>query len=319
MTALRNWCAVVMFLVKKRGSMCPILQGLAKNTFAKMAALLLASFSLVFAQAAETELDSALLLLQSMQATPTIDTSKVDTPKVDVSKVDSAKVDSPKVALAPARPATPLKSVLYLGGGEHSAWYHLGVLYALESYSIPVDSVVGVSWGAFVGFLWAKGVPLDDVQRILLDPYIVHLVGHNEMDELNKEPERTFEIPLSEDGLPSLRHRFSLSADTSGNLYRNVKELVPDTPHIQRVLARLRLQESLYRQPAGFTIPFAVERADGSLGKTVEDVYNVLPLRENKSNGELSPYLALPHKAQEGYLPLVSVSVPKTGVEETSP
>ena len=105
-----------------------------------MAALLLASFSLVFAQAAETELDSALLLLQSMQATPTIDTSKVDTPKVDVSKVDSAKVDSPKVALAPARPATPLKSVLYLGGGEHSAWYHLGVLYALESYSIPVDS-----------------------------------------------------------------------------------------------------------------------------------------------------------------------------------
>ena len=284
-----------------------------------MAALLLASFSLVFAQAAETELDSALLLLQSMQATPTIDTSKVDTPKVDVSKVDSAKVDSPKVALAPARPATPLKSVLYLGGGEHSAWYHLGVLYALESYSIPVDSVVGVSWGAFVGFLWAKGVPLDDVQRILLDPYIVHLVGHNEMDELNKEPKRTFEIPLSEDGLPSLRHRFSLSADTSGNLYRNVKELVPDTPHIQRVLARLRLQESLYRQPAGFTIPFAVERADGSLGKTVEDVYSVLPLRENKSNGELSPYLALPHKAQEGYLPLVSVSVPKTGVEETSP
>ena len=297
--------------------MCPILQGSARNTFAKMTALLLASFSLVFAQAAETELDSALLLLESMQAAPTVDTSKVDTPKVETSKVDSAKVDSPKVA--PTHPSTPLKSVLYLGGGEHSAWYHLGVLYAIESYSIPVDSVVGVSWGAFVGFLWAKGTSLDDIQRILLDPYIVHLVGHNEMDELNKNPERTFELPISVDGMPTLRHRFSLSADTSGNLYRNVKELVPDTPHIHRVLARLRLQESLYRQPAGFTIPFAVERADGSLGKTVEDVYSVLPLRENKSNGELSPFLALPHQVQEGALPLVSVAVPKSGIEETSP
>jgi NTE family protein len=290
-----------------------------------MGAILVASFSLVSAQVPHDSLasvpadtasavpadavDSSLILLSNMRDVPD------SVPNNTLDSVRAAAPDTSVRASVPdtaAKPVRPSRSVLYLGGGERSAWFHLGVLYAIESYQVPVDSIVGVSWGAFVGFLWAKGVPLDDIQRILLDPYIVELVGRNEMDELNRTPERTFELPVSVDGMPSLRHRFSLSADTAGNLYRNVKTLEPDLPHIKRSLARLRLQESLYRQPAEFVIPFAVELRDGKLSKSLEDVYKNLPLIENEENGELDPYLPVPENLREGELPLVSVAIPGT-------
>jgi len=297
-----------------------------------MGAILVASFSLVSAQVPQDSLasvpadtasavpadavDSSLILLSNMRDVPD------SVPNNTLDSVRAAAPDTSVRASVPdtaAKPVRPSRSVLYLGGGERSAWFHLGVLYAIESYQVPVDSIVGVSWGAFVGFLWAKGVPLDDIQRILLDPYIVELVGRKEMDELNRTPERTFELPVSVDGMPSLRHRFSLSADTAGNLYRNVKTLEPDLPHIKRSLARLRLQESLYRQPAGFVIPFAVELRDGKLSKSLEDVYNNLPLIENEENGELDPYLPVPETLREGELPLVSVADPRNASAKDSP
>ena len=66
-----------------------------------------------------------------------------------------------------------IKSVLYLGGGERSPWFHLGALYALEEYKIPVDSIVATSWGAWMGALWALGVSIDDIQRLMMDPAII--------------------------------------------------------------------------------------------------------------------------------------------------
>jgi NTE family protein len=172
----------------------------AKAFFAKISIPLLAVSSCVFAQAPsdssvarpDSVVDADLLLLSNMQEIPD------SVAAVPVAADSAAPVASASAApvlknsTAPtALPSGPLKSVLYLGGGKNSAWYHLGVLYAIEGYSIPVDSVVGVSWGAFVGFLWAKGMPLDDIQRVLLDPYIADIVGQNEMDDLYDDAERT--------------------------------------------------------------------------------------------------------------------------------
>ena len=75
--------------------------------------------------------------------------------------------------------AKKTKSVLYLGGGERSPWFHLGALYALEEYKIPVDSIVATSWGAWMGALWSLGVSIDDIQRLMMDPYVIEHLGVN--------------------------------------------------------------------------------------------------------------------------------------------
>ena len=79
--------------------------------------------------------------------------------------------------------AQKLKSVLYLGGGDRSPWFHLGALYAIEEYKIPVDSIVATSWGAWMGALWSLGVSIDDLQRLMLDPAIVDFVGVNTIQD----------------------------------------------------------------------------------------------------------------------------------------
>lgn len=287
--------------------MPPMSPALAKKISRKVVVFLMAAISFAFSQAVP---DSSLLLLNSLQAAPDSAVAQVK---------DSAVVKTPD-SLAKAEAAEPafVKSVLYLGGGDNSPWFHLGVLYALESYSIPVDSIVGTSWGAFVGFLWAKGVALDDIQRILLDPYIANVIGHNEFDQIYTQKQREFNLPISRDGIPSLRHRFSISADTNGNLYRNVKELEPDSTQIAKELAKLRLQESLYRQPLGFKIPFAVEGCDSLVGNSVKHVIASLPLLENAQNGELCPFMAIPSEDKQGELALISVAVPKSNTYKDS-
>ena len=201
-----------------------------------------------------------------------------------------------------------VKSVLFLGGGEHSPWYHLGVLYAIETYAVPVDSVVGTSWGAFVGALWAKGVAPDDIQRILLDPDMVRVFDAPD----GKASSRSY-IPVSESGIPSLRERFSLQVDSSGNIRRMNRPLSPDSSAIEYAIARLRLQESLLRHKAGFRIPFAVLGCDGSAGDSYEAIYASVPVQGNDESGEVCPYLALPLEDSPDEFPIISVSDPIRG------
>lgn len=294
-------------------------------------AALLAAFSVlcaapadsVFAgQPAAVSPDSAVTVLDSA-AKVEADTAKSSEEMLSAMQAEPqdsivapvAAVDSPAV---PAAPATK-KSVLYLGGGEHSVWYHLGVLYAIESYSIPVDSIVAASWGAYVGFLWAKGLALDDIQRILLDSYMVEAVGHNEFDDLYKTSERKFEIPLSTSGIPSMRHRFTVSADSTGELYHHTKTLEPDSQYVKRSLSKLRLQESLFRQPAEFAIPFTVDGVAGEGENIADNVFRSLPLRENTTSGELAPFLVIPREEVPGQLPIISVASPITVSENNAP
>lgn len=270
---------------------------LAKHLFAKIAATLVAAFSLVSAQ------------IMPDSVVQTLDTPAVAAPDSSLDLLSSLQEVPDSVVSKSA-----LKSVLYLGGGEHSPWFHLGVLYAIESYSIPVDSVVGNSWGAFVGFLWAKGEPLDDIQRILLDPYVAKYVGHNEFDDLYKNKERSFDVPVSVDGMPSLRHRFVVASDSNGRLRRDVKTLEPDSSYIQRQLAKLRLQESLNREPASFVIPFKMMDCNGGLHDSADDVFKSLPLVENYYSGEHCPYNSKPFEEDTTELSFISVAAPMTVV-----
>lgn len=96
--------------------------------------------------------------------------------------------------------AKKTKSVLYLGGGERSPWFHLGALYALEEYKIPVDSIVATSWGAWMGALWSLGVSIDDIQRLMMDSTIAEFVGVNTIHD--KTEHDAFSLPISVEGIP---------------------------------------------------------------------------------------------------------------------
>lgn len=205
--------------------------------------------------------------------------------------------------------AKKVKSVLYLGGGEHSPWFDLGALYAIEEYKIPVDSIVATSWGAWMGALWSLGVSIDDMQRLMLDSSIADFVGVNSIQA--KTQHDAFEIPVSIKGIPSLRERFSFYADTLGNVYRSMHALVPDTVSIVHSLARLRFEESLYRQRGSYRIPFTLQTCDSIIeNPTVADIVASLPLAGNEESGELCPYLALPQSQNPDEVPLIVVADP---------
>lgn len=223
---------------------------------------------------------------------------------------DSVPEVVPQVEL-PSSPATPVKTVLYLGGGERSPWFQLGVLYAIEEYGIPVDSIVGTSWGAWMGALWAKGVSLDEIQKIMLDPVIAPYVGHD-MTASQFGGVDPYELPISPKGIPSIRQRFSLSTDSAGNLLRTKHSLYPDSVAPGRALAKLRFQESIYRQKVSFNIPFAVQKRDGfATSNTTADVIASLPLWNGDStSGELWPYYALPTEDRVDELPIIVVTDP---------
>lgn len=239
-----------------------------------------------------------------------------DTVTVDSAKMDSAKMDS----------AAPLKTVLYLGGGERSPWFQLGVLYAIEEYSIPVDSIVATSWGAWIGALWSRGVPLDDIQKLMLDSTIAPFVGHDLSSPgstLGYKDDDALELPISVTGIPSVRQRFTLSVDSAHFMERHKKNLVPDSMQVVRALARLRFQEGLYRQRGPYLIPLSVMGCkDGNpelKENSTKEIVASLPLWKSEQDsretvsGELCPYLALPIEDNLSELPIVVVSDPLRG------
>lgn len=58
---------------------------------------------------------------------------------------------------------------LALGGGGIRGAAHIGVLRILKKEGIPIDYIVGNSMGAIVGGLYSAGVPLDDIEKMMLD------------------------------------------------------------------------------------------------------------------------------------------------------
>ena len=218
--------------------------------------------------------------------------------------------------------AENLKTVLYLGGGERSPWFQLGALYAIEEYGVPVDSVVATSWGAWVASLWTRGVPLDDIQKMMLDSAIAPFVGHDLSAPESKAGYRqtdSHEFPISISGIPSIRKRFAVTVDSSFSFHSESKSLSPDSMQVIRALARLRFQESLYRQRSLAKIPFAVQSCESGkpvvIGGSTPEVVASLPLWKTKNasenpSGELCPYYALPIEDNAQELSIIVASDP---------
>jgi NTE family protein len=57
---------------------------------------------------------------------------------------------------------------LALGGGGIRGSTHIGVLRVLQREGIPIDYIVGTSMGSVIGSLYAAGVPLDEIEKMLM-------------------------------------------------------------------------------------------------------------------------------------------------------
>jgi len=253
-----------------------------------------------------------------------------DSTAISIADSSANAVEDTVAAVAPntiadsavAQPSQSVKTVLYLSGGERSPWFHLGVLYAIEEYGIPVDSVVGTSWGAWVGSLWAKGVPLDEIQRLMKESEIAPYVGHDLSDPANTlgvEKRDEFELPISPKGIPSMRQRFTMNIDDDGLASRRKKSLYPDSMGVKRSLAKVRFQEILYRQNLAYKIPFSVQGCNGKdEGKQPANIIASMPLWNESGatnngdiiNGELCPHYALPVEDNVAQFPIIVIADP---------
>ncbi|MCL1956080.1 MAG: hypothetical protein FWF63_02040 [Fibromonadales bacterium] len=126
-------------------------------------------------------------------------------------------------------------AVIYMNGDYSSIEYHLGVLSEIERFQIPIDTVVGSQWGAFVGALWSAGWSSAQIRELI-----------KSWDSLPKteQPKKValwqkeWLIKHKEDGTPFL------------------VELTESKPYFGQVFFDLRIQESLWRSDIGSKIPF---------------------------------------------------------------
>lgn len=237
--------------------------------------------------------------------------------KILLEATTNAKIDSVAYEHMTYAAATDkkIKTVLYLGGGERSPWFSLGALYAIEAYNVPIDSIVATSWGAFVGALWARGLATDDIQKILLDKAIVNYVGKNLSDKKNAQVES---LNISTFGVPALRERFSLEASSSGDIHKINKPLKIDSSFILYELAKLRFQESLYRQNQNYVVPFSLQSCKNGMPEisinSNANIIKSLPLWGSINNatlpGEYCPYYALPAEDSKNEFSIIVVSDP---------
>jgi NTE family protein len=67
---------------------------------------------------------------------------------------------------AQSEPERPRIGLALSGGGARGA-AHVGVLQVLEELHVPVDSIAGTSMGAMIGGIYAAGVPIERIDRVM--------------------------------------------------------------------------------------------------------------------------------------------------------
>ena len=80
---------------------------------------------------------------------------------------------------------------LVLSGGGARGGAHIGVLRVLEREGVPIDLIVGVSYGALVGGLYAAGYSVDDVERIIVETDWWEITNNSpdrRLSNLNRKP-----------------------------------------------------------------------------------------------------------------------------------
>jgi NTE family protein len=66
-----------------------------------------------------------------------------------------------------------------LGGGGTKGAADIGVLRVFEREHIPIDYIAGCSMGSIIGGLYAAGMPLDQIEAMLLDKKLQHAYAPN--------------------------------------------------------------------------------------------------------------------------------------------
>ena len=80
---------------------------------------------------------------------------------------------------------------LVLSGGGARGGAHIGVLRVLEREGVPIDLIVGVSYGALVGGLYAAGYSVDNVERIIVETDWWEITNNSpdrRLSNLNRKP-----------------------------------------------------------------------------------------------------------------------------------
>lgn len=201
------------------------------------------------------------------------------------------------------------KTVLYLGGGNQSPWYFLGVFYAIDAYKIPVDSIVASSWGAWVSALWMEGFSPDAIQKLFLESQLKPFVGEEQLSQ-KRAVKKELLFPIASSGIPSLQARFYIEGDSAGYLAIKNRPLDTDSLSIQRALFRFRIQESLSQKMIPPTKPFSAISCDGTSGKGLTNILKTLPLEGHYASGELCHLIPLPQKNDSSLISIVAVPIP---------
>ena len=97
-------------------------------------------------------------------------------------------------------PAQPAGVVVVLAGGGAKGFAHLAVLRRLERDGVRISRLVGTSMGAVIGGLYASGLGLDEIERVIsdLDPAKVALdqIDRQELPLRAREYQRQYPIEM---------------------------------------------------------------------------------------------------------------------------
>jgi NTE family protein len=148
---------------------------------------------------------------------------------------------------------------LALGGGGARGVAHISVLRKLEELDIPVDCIAGTSMGSLVGGLYAAGVPIEDMEALVMETDWKRL-----FDDSIPRGERSYRRKQDDrDGVATL----------GVGLGKGKLEISPGMLQGERILAmfeRKTLAVSTVSDFDRLPIPFRATGTDLNTGESVE-------------------------------------------------
>ena len=140
--------------------------------------------------------------------------------------------------LAQAQPADPAPDragvVVVLAGGGAKGFAHLAVLRRLERDQVPIARIVGTSMGAVIGGLYASGLGIEEIERVVasLDPARVALdqIERQELPLRAREYQRQYPVEL-EFGLKAGQLSFARGLSDGQRFLALLQQLTAHVPH----------------------------------------------------------------------------------------